>query len=378
MSFFTSDRAVKYGWGAPRLAVITCASFVLAPLLCSSPSAASGLTLWPYLASRRWLLHAYLGAAGAVVNVEVLPMRANLGLLALAACLVAWDARLDYGVFIYLAKTFGGDFLAGKLDTAEWKAVLFFTFGVCAPAALWLERAAPLAAARPYFRILPLLFLAQACCELGDARLEHLRFFRHRYSFEVASCGLLALRLAPAELAVVQHDLVTCLFYRIANFAIILARSEALQPWTAVRRACFSLFGALRGGPPLQNVTDAAVAMAVLRSSDCKGACLERFVASPAWAPVLSLESIDGPLYRQMIGDLHTLMAALPPASALQAISTRLCGQLSAPGAPRIDAEAVARLSVAAFVEYLFGVTWHQGLQVLWWTQNPAYMLGPL
>ena len=30
-------------------------------------------------------------------------------------------------------KTFAGDQLAGKLDTAEWKLVLFFTFGCMAP-----------------------------------------------------------------------------------------------------------------------------------------------------------------------------------------------------------------------------------------------------
>jgi hypothetical protein len=44
----------------------------------------------------------------------------------------------------------------------------------------------------------------------------------------------------------------------------------------------------------LQVVSDVDTAMAVLRASIVKGEALERLIATPAWSPVLSLESIDG------------------------------------------------------------------------------------
>ena len=78
-------------------------------------------------------------------------------------------------------------------DLAEGKLVLLFTFGVFGPS-LWLlagSNAEALAAASPYFRILPLLFLVQAVCEYGDAHAEHLKFFRHRYGFEAFTLAVL-------------------------------------------------------------------------------------------------------------------------------------------------------------------------------------------
>ena len=362
-AFFSSDRAQKYGWGLLRLAALTLAAFTLAPGLSRgvAPEQAASLGLQPYLASRRWVAHAYLGVIGAVVNVRVRGFATNLALLLGAGALCVDDARHDYTILVYLAKTFGGDFVAGKLDTREWRLVLLFVFGLFGPALAMRERDA-WGAAAPYARIFPLLLAVQAVCELGDNYAEQYVFFRHRYSFELASALLLfALGCAPAELAVVQHDLVICLAYRAGNFGIILERTGAL--WVAARKACFFCFGVLRG-VPLLNVADAATAMAVMRASDEKGAALERYIASPAWRPVVSLESIDGPLHKAMLADLHRLIALLPPPSALQAISQRRCEELKAAGTV-VDAEAVATLSMAAVVEYLFGVTWRPELRVL-------------
>ena len=362
--YFSSDRAVKYGYGLPRLALLTLAAFTLAPRL--SPrvpggAAEAALGLRAYLASRRWVAHAYLGSVGAAVNVCVQPFAVNLALLLIGAALCIADVRHDYAILIYLAKTFGGDFLAGKLDTREWRLVLLFVFGLFGPALYWLERE-PQSAYAPYSRIFPALFVIQAICELGDNYAEQYVFFRHRYAFEAASAALLfAIGPSPAELAVVQHDLVVCLFYRAANFAIILERSGAL--WDAARRCAFALFGLVRG-TPLVAVRDAALAVAVLRASDEKGGALERYVASPAWRPLISLESVDGPLYKAMLADLHAVLAVLPPPSALQAICQARCDALRASGA-LIDADAVARLSLASVVEYLFGVAWADDLEVL-------------
>jgi len=51
----------------------------------------------------------------------------NMLLLLVAACLILLDLRRDYAILIYMCKTFSGDFIAGKLDTLEWRLVLLFT-----------------------------------------------------------------------------------------------------------------------------------------------------------------------------------------------------------------------------------------------------------
>lgn len=63
---------------------------------------------------------------------------------------------------------------------------------VAAPLALLLSTPA---AEGGFGRILLLLSAIQLVCELGDARLEHLTFFRHRYSFEVRWAGKAAGRV---------------------------------------------------------------------------------------------------------------------------------------------------------------------------------------
>ena len=65
--YFNTDRAVKYGWGLPRLALLTLAAFQLAPAVNYEGFGELG----GYLASGRWAAHLYLGTIGAAVNVEV-------------------------------------------------------------------------------------------------------------------------------------------------------------------------------------------------------------------------------------------------------------------------------------------------------------------
>ena len=120
--YFTTDRARKYGWGVPRLALLTLFAFEVVPrrfLAASAPDAAAAesLALAPYLASMRWLGHAYMGSIGAGVNVQVLGFLGNLAMLLLAAAACVWDVSHDYSILVYLVKTFSGDQLAGKLDT---------------------------------------------------------------------------------------------------------------------------------------------------------------------------------------------------------------------------------------------------------------------
>ena len=186
----------------------------------------------------------------------------------------------------------------------------------------------------------------------------------------------------------VQYDLVICLFYRVSNLCIIVYKSGAAGSAAAavavvLRKACFRVFGAL-SGQRLVNVTDAEVATAVLRASDVKGDALERHVATPAWRPLLSLESVDGSLYKSMLKDFHVMMKALPPQSKLAEIAKRhvsrlmsdaeaatkraeaAAGKGSADDGPSVkggvgegggvvDAQDLARLSLAVFIEYVFG-----------------------
>ena len=50
-----------------------------------------------------------------------------------------------------------------------------------------------------------------------------------------------------------------------------------------------------------------------------------RFIALPAWSPVISLESIDGSTWRDMRTNFDAILAVLPPISELQVAMTLLC-----------------------------------------------------
>ena len=127
--YFTSDRAAKYGWGVPRLALVTLFAFEIVPraflagsrapvdALVSTPlpftarAAAAPfapLTLVPYLHSLRWIAHAYTGSIGAGVNVQVLGLLGNLAIMAVAGGLCLWDLTKDISLVVYFLKTFCG------------------------------------------------------------------------------------------------------------------------------------------------------------------------------------------------------------------------------------------------------------------------------
>ena len=294
--YFNSDRAAKYGWGLPRLALLCIIGFEVAPRVSCAvlPGQAAALHLVPYLRSGRWIGHLYIGSIGAIVNVQIRSAAFNIMMLLIAATFIVYDLRLDYSILIYMLKTFSGDFIAGKLDTLEWRLVLLFTT-IVTIAAWQLEAANAPVAFQPYMRILPALATVQLICELGDAHLEHSTafggylglFFRHRYSFEILSSSVLfgglffpQLALNATELQPLLYDLVICLGYRASNLTIILARSGDLM--LASRRVAFRVLGLLVR-QNIEIVHDANVAMAVLRSSSTKGSFLERQIASPAW-----------------------------------------------------------------------------------------------
>lgn len=96
-----------------------------------------------------------------------------------------------------------------------------------------------------------------------------------------------------------------------------------------------------------------------------QGDGLEAAIACPAWAPVLSLESVDGPLWRDMRDDFNALMRVLPPGAKLQAAGAAQVDALLGSGAT-VDADAVVRWSAATFLEYLFDIKeWRPEYEVL-------------
>ena len=83
-----------------------------------------------------------------------------------------------------------------------------------------------------------------------------------------------------------------------------------------------------------------------------------RYVASPAWLPLISLESVDGPLYHEMIADFHTLLKALPSVAELHADAILLAREVAERAVREqraVDAQAVAQLSARVFLRHLFG-----------------------
>eukprot|EP00887_Chlorella_sp_A99_P000067 scaffold16.g67.t1 len=366
-AFFSADRRVKYGRGALRLAIVLAASLFAVPALHGLPPSATAA----YLRSWRWAAHAYMGIIGAAINVRALGFRANVALLLGAAAFVALDAaRHGPATVAYVLKTCAGDLLAGKLDSREWRLALAvvpagLAAGAAAAAAA-LGRAGAVALAARHARVLAALTAVQAACEWGDARWEAVPFFRHRRSFELATLALLAFlpRLAPHELLIIQIDLVACTFYRLANYALCLAAGAGgggagaavagTGASTAVSRAllaaCFRLHF-WRRRARLARVRDPELARAVLLQSADKGAGLERYIACPAWAPVLSLESVDGQLWREMRADLGRVMRALPPPAALGRVADAALRALAASGRD-VDAAAVARFAAECFIRY--------------------------
>jgi hypothetical protein len=272
--FFTNDRLAKYGFGLFRLFVVVLYAF--SSLLVTNTEQreeapiVTSWTLYEYFRSLRWLGHAYIGSIGAFVNVEQGGLVLNLALLAGAAAACFVDSSYDYSILIYLLKTFGGDFIAGKLDTFEWKIVLLFTFFLFLPLLYALE---PQSAdfVHVYSRILPLLFTIQLICEYADAHYEQYLLIRHRYSFEILNVVLIFTlsnlgNLHPMELRVVQVDLVVCLFYRLGNLIIILSKQFS----NLVNMICLRLLGFLTGVSFLR-VTDPELATAILKNCSNKG-----------------------------------------------------------------------------------------------------------
>lgn len=360
--YFNSDRFYKYGLGVFRLLAAVYLAWRVSPP--GSAPAAAAENLIAYWESMRWMGHAYIGVIGATVNVDVLSFKANLALLLLAGAFCVWDVRThDLSSVIYLMKTFGGDYFAGKLDTTEWRLVLLFVFGLFGPAALCSQGDLQ-AVSTSYLRILCILFGMQLFCEYGDNHWEQYMFFRHRYSYEVTSLGLALLApLQAHELAVLQFDMVICLFYRVGNLCIILLVNAYMSRLFV--RLVLKLHSLLIG-VPVMLVSDPELVSLVLRESNRKGEALEKYSSVPAWRPILSLESEDGPQWRTMSADFHSILHRLPPVSTLSEIAARNVKALkeSHGDGSVIEANALVKLTIETYLEYVLRCRWRPAFDV--------------
>jgi hypothetical protein len=94
----------------------------------------------------------------------------------------------------------------------------------------------------------------------------------------------------------------------------------------------------------------------VLASSETKGTFLEHLIATPAWNPIYSIESVDGDLWRQLAHDFKAVMSQLRWRERLTPLTRKYSSEWaeSALNGSVVDAESVARLTLRVLFELVF------------------------
>ncbi|KAG7402078.1 hypothetical protein PHYBOEH_007292 [Phytophthora boehmeriae] len=93
--------------------------------------------------------------------------------------------------------------------------------------------------------------------------------------------------------------------------------------------------------------------MQVLRSSGDKGGLIETLLSTPAWLPVVSLESVNGEQWQRMKNNFTVLQKTLPPIGELTTIFESR-GRELLQSKTVLDAFKLNELVVAGFYEWLF------------------------
>ncbi len=76
--------------------------------------------------------------------------------------------------------------------------------------------------------------------------------------------------------------------------------------------------------------SDPELCAAVLAASDTKGNFLEALIATPAWSPIYSIESVDGELWKQLSSDFKTVLARMRWRERLPGLVAEQLGHLRA------------------------------------------------
>ncbi|MBK9072054.1 MAG: cytochrome P450 [Myxococcales bacterium] len=116
--------------------------------------------------------------------------------------------------------------------------------------------------------------------------------------------------------------------------------------------------GALQRKPTVILDADPQLCGRVLAASDTKGTMLETLIATPAWHPIYSIESVDGELWQQLSNDFKLLMKDLHWHQRLAPIARRELSALANHTGTRVDgvvdAEAISRVVLRVLYELLF------------------------
>ncbi|OQR84257.1 gastricsin, aspartyl protease family A01A [Achlya hypogyna] len=120
----------------------------------------------------------------------------------------------------------------------------------------------------------------------------------------------------------------------------------------SVRILFFSAMAWMKG-VPIMWVDTPALAAKALKVSSTKGIFLERILSEPAWLPVISLESVDDPLWSEMKQRLVELMKLLPPGSDLQFIAATVTNEYLA-AHNVLDSRGIVHITIASFYQWIF------------------------
>ena len=95
---------------------------------------------------------------------------------------------------------------------------------------------------------------------------------------------------------------------------------------------------------------------AVLGSSPHKGRFLEERIACPAWEPIRSVESVDGPEWEALSGTFRTVFRRLRWRERLPAAVEREVARVVASEGAVVDAPTLSRITASALHHVVFGV----------------------
>lgn len=113
----------------------------------------------------------------------------------------------------------------------------------------------------------------------------------------------------------------------------------------------------MKNGCKAMTVTDLTVARQVLLNSSDKGSCIEEKIATPAWSPVLSLESVNGSLWEDLKSRFLIFQKHLLPIEELAQITRKIVSSQDLN--IDIDAKQVVRITLACFIKWLFNLDWN-------------------
>lgn len=104
--------------------------------------------------------------------------------------------------------------------------------------------------------------------------------------------------------------------------------------------------------------SDPKLVSEILMNSDTKGSFIETLIATPAWFPILSTESVDGELWKDLSGKFHELSQKLDWKTRLPFLQKKYFLQLKLQleNQPHLEvtSQEVSRLTLRVFYELVF------------------------